>query len=359
MIDPHIHLRDGPKQKHKETVYHGLKVAYKAGLDGVIEMPNTSPPLDNESEIKKRIDLQDKEISKLNSEGIDIYCGMHALISKVESSHINDIVKIQNDLKNRVLGIKIFVGESTGGFAIYDPMDQSNVYKILTASGFEGTLVIHCEDEKYMKRDLWNFEDPITHSKARPIKAETYSVEQQINYAVESRFKGRIHIAHASAPETVYIIEEAKKNYGLNITCEVTPHHCVLNAEMMNKENGLDLKMNPPLRSQSYANQLLDILTTKDLIAYIGTDHAPHLLEEKRGAKAASGIPGLPFYPVFVKVLDELVNPERVEDLTHNNIVKMYGLNPDLIKNTNRRINDREIKELAKEYQFNAFRHVI
>ena len=55
MIDPHVHLRDW-NQSAKETLRHGLSVAYRAGLDAVFEMPNTDPPLVRREEIVKRID---------------------------------------------------------------------------------------------------------------------------------------------------------------------------------------------------------------------------------------------------------------------------------------------------------------
>ncbi len=58
MIDPHVHLRDG-KQSDKETVLHGLTVAWKAGLNAVFEMPNTDPPLTSEFHIRNRINLAD------------------------------------------------------------------------------------------------------------------------------------------------------------------------------------------------------------------------------------------------------------------------------------------------------------
>ena len=73
MIDPHVHLRDW-SQAHKETVRHGLAVAYNSGLDAVFEMPNTEPALISIANIERRIELADKATEEL---GIPIFHGLY------------------------------------------------------------------------------------------------------------------------------------------------------------------------------------------------------------------------------------------------------------------------------------------
>ena len=99
------------------------------------------------------------------------------------------------------------------------------------------------------------------------------------------------HICHISTKETVNLVRRAKQD-GLNVTCEVTPHHLLLDDSAITSDNAM-LKMKPPLRTLADRQALWAGLMdgTIDIIA---TDHAPHTTEEKQQAllKAPFGIVG-------------------------------------------------------------------
>jgi len=229
MIDPHVHLRDW-EQKSKETLKHGLMVAKRAGLSGVFEMPNTSPPITSIAKIKERIKLADDV-------GVDIFHGLYAGVTS-DPVQIKEVVKAHKELFPRVVGLKLFAGHSTGNMGLVGEQTQQKVYANLVEDGFTGVLVVHCEKESLMKSSLWDPEDPFTHTLVRPPEAEVESVKDQIAFAKEAGFKGNLHIAHISVPESVKIIEKARddKNIKFTITCGITPHHCVLYDEMMKKD---------------------------------------------------------------------------------------------------------------------------
>lgn len=341
MIDPHVHLRDWG-QHQKETVKHGLEVAYKAGLDAVFEMPNTKPVLTSKEIIEKRIELADKAIKEL---GINIFHGIYAGITN-NPEQVEEMIKMHEKLFPRVIGLKMFTGHSTGSMGIIKENDQKTVYKTLARLNYKGVLALHCEKESELK-DVFNPAAPFTHTQARPPKAEIKSIKDQIKFAQEASYKGVMHICHISVPEALEEIEKARNYVDFKITCGLTLHHSLLYDEMMKDKDGILLKMNPALRPKEMQKYMHQALFDKR-IDWIETDHAPHQFEEKFKS-FDSGIPALPYYPHFIKHFKEKGMPEKtMEDLTHNNIVSAFGIDISNVKRTPN-------YELSKEYEFDAF----
>jgi dihydroorotase len=177
-----------------------------------------------------------------------------------------------------------------------------------------------------MDSDLFDPEDPYTHTKARPKEAEIESVKDQIKFAREANFEGTLHICHVSCPETVDLIDDARKY--MKITCGVTPHHLMWSAdEMLNRPDGLIYKMNPPLGGDEDVAGLRDRLRDGK-IDWIETDHAPHALGEKLFGmnndkrKSPSGFPSLYMYKKCVEeFLPSIgVSEDLIKKLTYTNI---------------------------------------
>ena len=338
MIDPHVHLRDW-NQKDKETLKHGLTVAYKAGLDAVFEMPNTDPTITSLEKAKERIKLADEA-------DVQIFHGIYIGITN-SLGQIKDAVNAHKKLFPRVVGLKMFAGHSTGDMGLIEEEQQRFIYRTLTKLNYKGILFVHCEKEALIKPDLWDKENPFSHTLVRPPEAETESVNDQIAFAKDEGFKGTLHICHISVPEALEYIESARDKVDFKITCGLTPHHATLYDELMKKSDGILLKMNPPLRSKLMQEQMLQALID-GRIDWVETDHAPHTLKDKK-EKAASGIPGFPFYPHFIKLLREKgMSEEQIDNITHNNIVKAFNID---IKNEKREPD----YNLEKEYEFSAF----
>ena len=250
MIDPHVHLRDW-NHSEKETVKHGIDIAYKAGLDAIFEMPNTDPPLTSRKAIMERLEFADKEIKELGLTG-KFFHGLYAGITK-DPEQVKEIVATYNELFPRVVGIKMFAGHSTGNMGIIHEDEQEKTYKTLASLGYKGVLAVHCEHEASLCPKLWHPDAPITHSHARPEIAEEVSVKDQIHFAKMADFKGTLHVCHVS---TVGALKEIYKEHEIKITCGVTPHHCMLDHSHVSSGNGILLKMNPPLRHKDTAEQL-------------------------------------------------------------------------------------------------------
>jgi dihydroorotase len=355
MIDPHVHLRDW-SQAGKETLKHGLSVAWRAGLDGVFEMPNTDPPLTTKDAILRRIDDADQAVAALHG---PFFHGLYAGVTAVPRQ-IEDVVRAWRELFPRVVGLKMFAGHSTGRMGITMKEEQALVYRTLAALGFTGVLAVHCEKEELLRAGEWNPAHPASHARARPPSAEVASVDDQLQLAAKAGFRGTLHVCHISTPWALDILRGTHAPTppaaagagpagapGFRVTCGLTPHHALLDAGMMEEKDGLLLKVNPPLRAKPMPAVMFRRLLAGD-IDWIETDHAPHTRKDKTEGHA-SGIPGFPFYPRFLKLLSESGMPrERILDLTHGAICRAFGLaiptggrEPDM--------------DLAREYPFDPY----
>ena len=164
--------------------------------------------------------------------------------------------------------------------------------------------------------------------KGIPREAEEIIVARDI--LITNLTKGRLHLAHISTKGALNLIRQAKSN-GLNVTCEVTPHHLVLTEDYVWK-TGYDTntKVNPPLRTQEDVESLRVALSDRT-IDVIATDHAPHHLDDKwvEFDYAAFGISGLE--TAVPLIIDKLVIPGiidwmRMAEIMSSNPAKILGV---------------------------------
>ena len=348
MIDPHVHLRDW-NQAGKETLRHGLSVAFRAGLDAVFEMPNTDPPLLTRDRIRRRIDDADAACQNL---GIRIFHGLYAGLTAVPRQ-IEEAVRTWKELFPRVVGLKMYAGHSTGQMGVVDPGEQALVYRTLAALGFTGVLAVHCEKEELLRPAEWDPSRPVSHVRARPPAAEVASVNDQKALAGKARFRGTLHVCHISTPWALDLLRGRHEETAspdapqLRLTCGLTPHHALLDANMMESAEGLLLKVNPPLRPLPMPGLMLQRLVDGD-IDWIETDHAPHTRRDKMEG-FASGFPGLAFYPKFVGLLAQRgLAPARIRELSHDAVCRIFGME---IPAAGR----KPETGLEKEYEFDAW----
>ncbi len=312
MIDPHVHCRDG-KQAYKETIAHVFEIAREQGVEKIFDMPNTNPPILSERDVLERLNL----VPKSRREDYFLYIGATA-----EEKQLEEAVRCY-DRYPEVVGIKLYAGKSVGELAVIDAEEQRRVYEILSGLGYTGVLAVHCEKESYLKHELWNPSEPITHFHARPKEAEIEAVKDQIRFAKEANFKGTLHIVHVSCPESVELVEMAKKE--IKITCAVTPHHVLWDNQMLTRPDGLLYKMNPPLRDREDVRGLR-LCLREGKIDWIETDHAPHAIGEKLFPPYLSGYPSLYLYRNFVnEFLPKIgVGKNLIKKLTWENIRKTF-----------------------------------
>ncbi|MHA1985894.1 MAG: dihydroorotase [Promethearchaeota archaeon] len=332
IIDIHSHLRD-IEQSEKETFYTGTKAAAYSGITTVFNMPNTKPPAITEDQIKK---WMNKAQNKINVD-VGFIAGVPKGINDVEVKKIIDL---------GIIGFKIYPKNPLSNI---DWKKSVNIQKILKVSSeYQIPIFIHAAfplsdkekdqvvegfkkqkfslldfhdrlnpvrmEEKYCKFVLKNYKDYITHNNTEPNK-----------YPI-------VHFCHISCKEAYLLIQKEIVSYNnFKISYEVTPHHLFLSNDILLDKETYG-KVLPPLRSVEHSKFLFNELK-KGNILLIGTDHAPHTLEEKSKdyLDAPSGFPGFETYPKVL--IDRIFN----DKLSLENFVKASSENPAKFFNLRRK----------------------
>jgi dihydroorotase len=317
-IDPHVHCRDW-SQSYKATISGVMQIARSQGVVAICDMPNTEPALTTRSRIESRLITAEMQNCL---DGYYIWGGATS-----DPDQLREMASVVQD-NDHVVGMKMYAGKSTGDLAIVSEDSQRLVYKTLAAAGYTGVIVVHCEKESLSDYSLWNPRNPGSWGSVKPPEAEVESVRDQIRFAREAGFKGQLHIGHASVPESIRLVDQARKE--MRISCEVTPHHLTLSIDSdMMDERGAVYKVNPPIRSAQTAQELTDMLK-KGMVDWISTDHAPHAKDEKEfleGKPAGSYASGIQSLRSYSRFLEGLVSrngftEQQIERLTYSNIKK-------------------------------------
>ncbi|MDD2889264.1 MAG: dihydroorotase [bacterium] len=283
LIDVHTHFRE-PGEEQKEDIYTGSRAALAGGFTSVICEPNTKPRIDN-SDILKKVIARGKEVGLIN-----LYSSA-CITTDDKHSQLSNMRKLKDS------GATMFTDDG-------DPVIYSELMlnALIEAKKNKIMLSPHCESSGWA--------EPITGKlKEEP---EIFYVKRDI--ALVEKTNTSLHFAHISLEESLNAIRIAKSK-GLNITCEVTPHHLVLD-KSLEKKYGTLAKVNPALRKISDVKALQDGLLdgTIDVIA---SDHAPHTKADKDliWEKAACGMIGI---ETSLGVL--------LSELVHKNIIPLNTL---------------------------------
>jgi dihydroorotase len=280
LIDPHVHFRT-PGLDYKEDWRTAAAAAIAGGYTTVFDMPNTLPPTITQTlliEKKALIDQQLKEV------GIPL---RYQLFFGADKSHLNQIPLV----KDSVIGIKVFMGCSTGNLVIDDDESLHAVFSLAAKNNM--LVAVHAEDEHLMherKQLFQHASDYKTHSLIRNVDVACRAVEKAIQ--LSQLYQTRLYILHASTREELTLIKNAKKA-GLPVFAETTPHHLFLSENAYGVLGGKAV-VNPPLRAEEHQEALFQAIH-EGIIDTIGSDHAPHTEAEKSKpyGECPSGMPGI------------------------------------------------------------------
>jgi dihydroorotase len=281
-FDPHVHFRC-PGNENKEDWDSGSRAALKGGYTYVLDMPNNIPPA---SDVETLILKNGKAKNSLVNYGF--YLGL----TDENSGFITEIMDKLKDEKIPIYGIKVFLGSSTGSLLVKKSVS-------LTNSLSTGVLnLFHCEDEAIIsKYSNIPYNSIFDHNKKRPPEAEVSALEKIILAINKNKKNTFIYICHVSSGKLLKAIEYYKRK-GFKIISEITPHHLFFSQDDIVNSN--IYKVNPPIRSYEDV-KILRKYFNKGFFEIIGTDHAPHLLNEKISHEPPSGFPGLEssFYALY------------------------------------------------------------
>lgn len=288
LIDMHCHLRD-PGNPDEETIASGTASAAAGGFTSIACMANTSPVADTPAVIEYIL-------SKASMEGLVNVLPVAAVTRGLKGEQISEMGRLLE----------------TGAVAFSDdghPIMNAEVMRraLEYAKQFKALIISHCEDSDLSSGGVMNegYTSTMLGLKGVPKAAEELMVERDCKLAKE--FDAKIHITHVSTAGSVEIIRRAKDE-GVKVTCDTAPHYFTLTEGEVEGYN-TNAKMNPPLRTEEDVKAIVKGL--KDgTIDVIATDHAPHLIDEKKVEfkDAAFGIVGLE--TALSLVLTELVDTE-------------------------------------------------
>jgi len=319
-IDPHVHFRV-PGGKYKEDWKTGQMAALRGGVTTVFDMPNTWPPLTTAEGVKRKLGCITKPIM-LN---FRFWFG-------ATSNNLVEIRKIANDsnLKQYIVGVKVFMGSSTGDLLVTDEKILRNIFRVCVECDF--VVAVHAENEEVIRRNRIDLsQQPLIsdHSLIRDTESEVVSVVKALRLQKETGCK--LYFCHLSTPEAVKLAKEAKDR-GAEVYVEVSPHHLWLTDEKLLSFDGALFKINPPLRSRMQVERLREFLCEDGFIDTVGSDHAPHTLREKLDSfdydQIPSGVPGVQtlLSLIFNFVSEGRMSLERFIDLTSKNAARIFGL---------------------------------
>jgi dihydroorotase len=272
-IDMHVHLRE-PGQEHKETIATGCAAAVAGGFTTVCPMPNTTPVNDNAAITRYMIEQGERA-------GLANVLPIGAITKSSDGSELAEMGEMK----------------AAGAVAVSDdgrPVPNAGVMRraMQYAKDFDLPVIDHCEDKSLSAGGVMH-EGRISlllGLKGMPALAEEIDVVRDILIAKETG--AHIHIAHVSTKGAIEAVRRAK-NEGINVTCEVAPHHFTLTDRSV---EGYDTntKMAPPLRSEEHLEALIEGIKDGTIDA-IASDHAPHHADEKalEYDRAPFGITGL------------------------------------------------------------------
>lgn len=273
LIDLHVHLRQ-PGGEAKETIASGTQAAARGGYTQICAMPNLKPVPDT----AERFDQQ----MKLNREEALIQVHQYAPITKdlISETELVDFETLSE--KGALAFTNDGVGVQTAGTMLKAMQRAAQINK---------PLVAHTEDNSLVEGGVIHRGKRAEELALPGIYSAAESVQIARDCLLAKEAGCHYHVCHVSTKESVAVIRAAKAT-GVNVTCEVCPHHLILNDSDIPEDDG-NWKMNPPLRAEDDRQALIEGLLD-GTIDCIATDHAPHTLAEKNQSmlKAPFGITG-------------------------------------------------------------------
>ena len=310
VIDSHVHFRD-PGLTHKADIESESRAAAYGGVTSYFDMPNTKPQTTTIDALNDKFQRA-AEVSHVN---YSFFYG--ATNDNVETFDKLDVTRIP--------GIKLFMGSSTGNMLV----DNAEMLDSIFAKAAQRSLPVmaHCEDTDIIDRNAKEIRekygdnaDISFHPAIRSAEACYDSSQKAVELASNSG--AHLHIAHLSTADELTLLDRD------NVTAEATVAHLLFDEADYSKLGGR-IKCNPSIKSAADREALLHAVAD-GRIQTIGTDHAPHTLEEKQGGalQAVSGMPMLQFSLVMMLGLsDELHLPiEKVVELMCHNPAQIFGV---------------------------------
>jgi dihydroorotase len=273
-IDDQVHFRE-PGLTQKATIGTEARAAVAGGVTTFMEMPNTNPPA-----LTQQL-LEDKYQIAANTSVAN-----YSFFMGVSNDNADEVLRT-NDKKDRVCGVKIFMGSSTGNMLVDNYITLNRLF-----GGSELLIATHCEDERIIKANKEKYPEA-DHARYHPLIRNEEACFESSFSAVQlaKQNNTRLHILHISTAKELQLFSNMLPLGEKRITSEVCVHHLHFTADDYDRLGNL-IKCNPAIKAPENKAALWEALLD-DRLDIIATDHAPHTWEEKQlpFAQAPSGLP--------------------------------------------------------------------
>jgi dihydroorotase (multifunctional complex type) len=278
LTDVHVHLRDEGKA-YKEDFYSGTAAAAAGGITTVLDMPNNDPVTMSVETLKNRMQIAERKAL--------VNVGFYSEFPK-------DLGEVKDIIAQGALAFKLFMASQIGGLNIDDDRALQEAFRKVGEQDIP--VAVHAEDKASVSADEQRMKQAKRHDTTAFLEVHSENVElMAIEHLlrISTHIKMRLHFCHITTKEGLDDLVEAKES-GRAITCEVTPNHLLLSKADFERYGSL-VVMVPPLRSRSDIEALWKGLSN-GWVDVIGSDHAPHALDEKSASSiwdVKVGVPGL------------------------------------------------------------------
>ena len=306
IIDTQVHFRE-PGSTDAEDLESGSRAAVLGGITSLFEMPNTNPPTANLIEFDKKL----KAAKNRMHSNYAFYFGA----TPSNTDQLSDLKNVQG-----CCGVKLFAGSSTGNLLVDK---EADIEKVISSS--DRIVSIHSEDEDIIKlrKKFIKKGDVHSHPEWRNVECAMSSTRRVVKIA--ERYNKKIHVLHVTTKDEVDFLAMHKEN----VTFETTPKHLTLYAPDCYDKLGTYAQMNPPLRTKEHYDRLW-LAIKNNIVDVLGSDHAPHLKENKDKVypDTPSGMPGV--QTIFPVMLDHVISGklsiEQLVNLMCENPCRIFGI---------------------------------
>ena len=319
-IDLHCHLRE-PGGESSETIETGTRAAARGGFTAVCPMPNTRPINDNASVTRAVMERA----------------------AAVASTHVWPIGAVSLGSRGEALA-EIGAMQKAGIVAVSDDGRPIATARLLRQAmdycrALDLPVIDHCEDASLFAGAVMREGRQSVRLGLRGMPSATESIAVARDIQVTELTGCRFHVAHLSSRASLDLVRTAKTR-GLQVSCEVTPHHFTLCDEDVVYD--ARFKMNPPLTSAEDRTALIAGLADGTVDA-IATDHAPHEAASKEVEfdRAPFGVTG---FETALALALELVHAGR---LSLGRMVELFTSGPARVLGRKRSIAPGEPADLT------------
>ena len=306
IIDTQVHFRE-PGSTDAEDLESGSRAAVLGGVTSLFEMPNTNPPTSNLAEFDKKLQAAK---NRMHSN--------YAFYFGATPDNTNQLAQLKG--VEGCCGVKLFAGSSTGNLLVDK---EADIEKVISSS--DRIVSIHSEDEDIIKIRKKFIKKGNVHSHAEWRNVEVAMSSTRRVVKIAERYNKKIHVLHVTTRDEVDFLAMHKKN----VTFETTPQHLTLYAPDCYDKLGTYAQMNPPLRTKEHYDRLW-LAIKNNIVDVLGSDHAPHLKDnkDKEYPHSPSGMPGVQtIFPIMLNhVNNGKLTLQQLINLMCENPCKIFGI---------------------------------